>query len=403
MFHVPCKPFLIAVACVSICFNSVIISSADGLASLAAAAVRDKNYGDAYAAARKCAESPQRSFLLGVAALRLGRGDEALPLLVEAEQKLPLVADYAALYQAEALMKQKRYAEATAKAMSVPRTYPGTLLVRRADKLAADSMFGGGDYRGALKAYQTSLNSMQPEETRWMPCSNRHAAGRRSATRQGAAQVFRSIWLNNPASAQALQSQERMAGLGKSGVRAAGFTPDELLRRASVLFTLNEFTAALKSLAMIPTDGQPPGFASRVDFRTGMTHYRLRNFKLAEKYFLRASAGPAATISDEARFWGAKSLERQDQVEQADAIYMELVDKGRKQEFADDALLEVAGMRKSMGNYAEAARLFELFPRNFPDSKYVPALSGRPLGAAIWPATTRWPPKRSRCSSKTMV
>ncbi|MDR3581522.1 MAG: transglycosylase SLT domain-containing protein [Oryzomonas sp.] len=372
MFHAPYKPFLVALTGVSLCLPAAISSRADDLVSLAAAQFREKNYTDAYAMAKKCAESPQRSFLLGVAALHLGKGDVALPLLVEAEQKLPLVADYAALYQAEALMKQKRYAEAAAKAMAVARTYPGSLLIRRADKLAADSMFGAGDYRGALKAYQAFVEQYaaggDSVDALFLSARSREEIG----DKEGAAQVFRSVWLNNPTSAQAKQSRERLADLEKSGVKATGFTSEELFRRASSLYTRNEFTAALKALATIPTEGQPPGFASRVDFRTGMNHYHLRNFKLAEKYFLRATASPVADISSEARFWRAKSLERQGQDAQAYALYMELVGEGKQQGFADNALVEAAGLRKNMGSFAEAARLYELLPKSFPESKFVP-------------------------------
>jgi soluble lytic murein transglycosylase len=380
MFHAPYKPFLVALTGVSLCLPAAISSRADDLVSLAAAQFREKDYNDAYSLAKKSAESPQRSFLLGTAALRLGKGDEALPLLAEAEHKLPLVADYAALYQAEALMKQKRYAEAVAKAVSVARAYPGSLLVRRADKLAADSLFGAGDYRGALKAYQAFVEQYaaggDSVDALFQSGRSREAIG----DREGAAQAYRSVWLNNPASAQAKQSRERLADLEMSGVKAAGFAPEELLRRASSLFTRNEFTAALKTLATIPTDGQPPGFASRVDFRTGMTHYRLRNFMLAEKYFLGATASPVADISSEARFWRAKSLERLDQDAKAYALYMGLLDEGKKQEFADDALIEAAGLRKNMGSFAEAARLFELLPKSFPESKFAP----RAVWEAAW-------------------
>jgi soluble lytic murein transglycosylase len=372
MFHATYKPFLIALTGVSLCLPVAISSRAEDLVSLAAAQFRLKDYSDAYATAKKCAESPQRSFLLGVAALRLGREDEALPLLAEVEQKLPLVADYAALYQAEAMMKQKRYADATAKAVALARTYPGSQVVRRADKLAADSMFGAGDYRGALKAYQAFVEQFaaggDSVDALFQSARCREEIG----DKEGAAQVYRSVWLNNPTSAQAKQSRERLADLEKSGVKVAGFAPQELFRRASSLYNRNEFTAALKALATIPTDGQPPGFASRVDFRTGMTQYHLRNFKLAEKYFLRATVSPVADISSEARFWRAKSLERQDQDAKAYAIYMDLVGAGKHQEFSDDALNEAAGLRKNMGSFAEAARLFELLPKSFPESKLVP-------------------------------
>ena len=380
MFHVPYKPFLAVLTGVSLCLSAAIPSRADDPISLAAAKFRAKDYNDAYTMAKKCAESPQRSFLLGTASLRLGKGDEALPLLAEAERKLPLVADYAALYQVEALLKQKRYAEAAAKAVAVARIYPGSLLVRRADKLAADSLFGAADYRGALMAYQAFVEKYaaggDSVDALFQSARSREGIG----DKEVAAQVYRSVWLNNPTSAQAKQSRERLADLEKSGVKAAGFAPEELFRRASSLYTRNEFTATLKALATIPTDGQPPGFASRVDFRTGMTHYHLRNFMLAEKYFLRATVSPVADVSSEARFWRAKSLERQAQDAQAYAIYMELFGEGKGRQFADDALIEAAGLRKNMGSFAEAARLFELLPKSFPESKFVP----RAIWEAAW-------------------
>lgn len=376
MFHVPYRPFLAVVAGVSLCLSPAVSSLADDPISLAAAKFREKDYNEAYRVAGKCAESPQRSFLLGTAALRLGRGGEALPLLATAEQKLPLLADYAALYQAEALLKQKRYTEAAAKAAAVAKTYPGSLLVRRADKLAADSLFGAADYRGALKAYQAFVEKYaagsDSVDALFQSARSREGIG----DKEGAAQVYRSVWLNNPTSAQAKQSRDRLADLEKSGVKAVGFAPEELFRRASNLYTRNEFTAALKVLATIQTDGQPPGFASRVDFRTGMTHFRLRNFMLAEKYFLRATASPVADVCSEARFWRAKSLERQDQNAQAYDIFMELAGGGKQ--FAADALIEAARLRKSMGSFAEAASLFERLPKSFPESKFV--------SSAIWEA-----------------
>jgi len=379
MSHFPYKPSLAVLTGLSICLFAAISSRADDPISQAAAQFRKKDYNNAFTMAKKCVESPHRSFLLGTAAMRLGREDEALPLLAEAEHKLPLVADYAALYQAEILLKQKRYAEAAAKGLAVARIYPGSMLVRRAEKLAADSLFGAGDYKGALKAYTAFVEKYaaggDSVDALFQSARSREGIN----DKEGAAQVYRSVWLNNPSSAQAKQSRERLADLEKAGVKIPGFAPDELFRRASNLYTRNEFTAALKALSTIPTDGQPPGFASRVDLRTGMTHYRLRNFMLAEKCFLRAVASPVPDVSSEARFWRAKSLERQDQDAQAYAIYMELVGEGKGQQFADEALIEAAGLRKNMGSFAEAARLFEQLSKGFPESKF--------LSRAVWEAS----------------
>jgi soluble lytic murein transglycosylase len=371
MHHLLRKPFLITVAGAALLALTIISSRADDLLSRAGAYMREKDYDNAYASARTMAESPTRSFLLGVAALRLGKSGEALPFLEDAERKLPLAADYAALYQAEALLKQKKYAEAANKAAAVPKLYPASQLIRRSEKLYADILFEAGDYKGALKAFQlfvekyASGNDSQEALFRSAHC--REETGDKSS----AIKVYRSIWLNNPASIQAKKSRERLKELEKTDSRANVFSPEDLLQRASTLYARNEYSAAFHALQDITPDGQPAGFTTRMDFRMGMTHYRLKNWLQAEKILTRLSACTVPGIRSEARFWLAKTLERQDQTERAFGMYMELADEGKKQEFADDALIEAAGLRRSQGKYGEAARMFEKIINLYPDSKFV--------------------------------
>jgi len=109
-----------------------------------------------------------------------------------------------------------------------------------------------------------------------------------------------------------------------------------------------------------------------------MNQYRLRDWKQAEKSLVRAAGSPIPGIRSEARFWLAKTVERQDQNERAYAMYLELAAEGKKQEFADDALMEAAGMRRSQGAYSDAAALFERIVKSYPDSKFMPR--------AVWEA-----------------
>jgi soluble lytic murein transglycosylase len=366
------KSFLILLAGLSFLSLYIRASLADGLLSLAAAQFRDKNFVEAYILAGKSASSPQRSFLQGVSALRSGKPEEALALLGEAEQKLPLAADYAALYQVEALLKLKKYPEAVAKRAFFAKLYPTSLLLRRSEKLQADIYFEAGDFKEALKAFQIFVekypSGADSVDALFQSGRCREETGDKSA----AAQIYRSIWLNNPASAQVKKVQERLKDLEKAGIRTAAYTPEELMRRASSLFTQNEFSATLKTLEMIPLEGQPAAILSRIDLKTGMAYYRLRNYRQAEKALSRAAAGSVAGVSSEARFWLAKSLERQEQYERAFNMYMELAGEGRKQEFADDALIEAAGLRKSLGSYSESARICELVVKEHPDSRFAP-------------------------------
>jgi soluble lytic murein transglycosylase len=369
MRHFTARYLLAALSSGMIIYLVSIASGADDLVAQAAARFREKDFGGAAVLARKAADSPQRSFLLGITMLRAGKADEALPLLAEAEVKLPLLADYAALYQSEALLKLNKYPEAAGKASSIAKGYPGSLLVRRSEKLYADVLFESADYAAALKAYlgfvEKHPSGSDSVEALFQTARCREEVGDSS----GSAQVYRNVWLNSPTSGQSKKSRERLRELEKSGIKTAQFTAEELLRRASALASQNEFSNSNQTLQMIPADGQSAAVSARIDLRAGMNQYRLRNWKQAEKSLSKAIGSTLPGIRSEARFWLAKTQERQGQDERAFALYMELAGEGKKQEFADDAIMEAGGLRRNQGRYADAARLFEQVVNGYPDSR----------------------------------
>lgn len=365
------RPILISLAGISFFSSTFVSYCADDLLSQAAGLFRDKDYGAAYTLAEKSVESPQRSFLRGTAALRSGKPAEAVALLVESEQKLPLVADYAALYLAEAFMKLKKYPEAASRAASIAKLFPASQLIRRSEKLYADILLESADYKEALKAFQAFVEKYptggDSVDALYQTARCREELGNQA----GAVQTYRNLWINNPTAPQAQKSQERINELEKSGFRATPYSVDELLKRASYQYSQNEFTASLKTLESISLKEQPKDLVCRIELKTGMARYRLRQYKQAEKHLAKASASQLAGIASEARFWVAKALERQDQNDHALAIYTELASEGRKQEFSDDALMEAAALKRSLGQYAAAAKLYEQAVRLYPDSRIV--------------------------------
>jgi soluble lytic murein transglycosylase len=378
MFHTTRKPIIIALAGISLVSLVSLSCNADDLYTRAASLFSEKSYEESLSLARKSPDSPQRTFLMGISALRQGKTEESLSLLAEAEQKLPLVGDYAAFYQVEALIKLKKYSEASAKAATIRTFYPSSSLIRRAEKLRLDSFAAAGDYPGMLKLSQAFIEKYplgsDSVDALFLSGQSCEATGNKT----GAAQIYRSIWLNNPLAPQAKKSRERLKELEKGGVTFSPFTVEELLRRASAFSARNEFFQSQQTLQSISLEGQPAAVIDRVALRTGLNHYRLRSWKSAEKSLAKAAASSTPSIRSEARFWLAKSLERLELNERAFALFMELAAEGKKQEFADDALMEAAGLRKSMGNFSEASRLYEQVGKAFPESKAV--------GRATWEA-----------------
>ncbi len=363
------RPALQGLVGIIIIAGTAFSSVADDQLTRAAAQYREKDYGGAYASALKSSDSAQRLFVGGMAALRVEKFEEAAALLADAEKKLPLIADYAAYFQAEALLKLKKYPAAAAKAAAIPASFPSSKVVRRSEKLTADIQYEAGDFKGALKLYQAYIEKY-PSGSDAVDASYQAARCREeSADAGGAMLIYRTIWLNNPATPQAGKSQDRLKQLELSAVKPPPFTTEELLKRAATLYAQNEFSSSLKTLDMIPAALQSPADASRIDLRTGMAQYRLRQYKQAEKQFATAAASLLPGVRSEARFWLAKSLDRQDLKIKALALYLELAGEGKKQEFADDALIEAAALRRGLGQYTEAAGLFAQAVTLAPQSK----------------------------------
>ena len=372
MFQISHKKLCIALISPFL-FNLAVVASihADELFLQAAAQFQEKDFGEAYALALKSGDSPKVAFLGGVAALRLGKANEALPLLAGAENKLPLLGDYAALYQAEALLKLKKYAEASAKAASIPKAYPGSRLIRKSEKLFADIFVEAEDYKGASKLLQTFVEKYPSGSDSLEALYQLGRCREETGDKNGAVEIYRGLWLKNPAASQSKKADERLKALEKAGLKLVKYTPDELLRRAVALYSQNQFSRSLETLQSIPLENQTAAFVAQVNLRSGMALVRLRNYKHAEKFFSVLAGNSNPGIKSEGQFWLAKALERQGLDEKAFALYMELVAQGKKQEFSDDALMEAAGLRKGMARYSEAAKLYEQLLKDYPESKFI--------------------------------
>ncbi|MDD2310254.1 MAG: transglycosylase SLT domain-containing protein [Desulfuromonadaceae bacterium] len=335
---------------------------------------RDKDFAGAYTSAGKSSDLTHRSFVRGMAALRMEKFEEAVALLADAEQKLPLIADYAAYFQAKALLKLKKYPEAAAKAASIKPSFASPRMVRLSEKLYADILYESGDYKGALTSYQTFM-AKYPSGGDVADAGFSSARCREeSADINGAAQIYRSIWLNNPASPLAARSQERLERLELSGIKLPQYSQEELLARAATLYAQRQYSASIKTLEMIPAASRPQAVANRINLRTGMALYRLRRYKQAETEFMTAAVSTLPEVRSTARFWLAKSLENQGDKERSLVMYLELAGEGKKEKFADDALIEAAGLKRGLGKYAEAACLYDQAARLSSDAKAAPQL-----------------------------
>lgn len=354
-------------------------ASTDGQTGKAAEMLKKQQNQDAFNAAQKLPVSGERSLISGVAALRLGRNDDAVAHLADAEKLFPLLADHAASLRAEALFRLKRHREASQLATATARSTHAPHLARRLEKLAADALLEAGDFKEALQAYRafTTRHSLGRDSVdaayqaaRCMDLLGDHA---------GAIKEYREIWLKHPTSAQADKIQAHLKNLEKSGnAKANSFTAEELLQRATLVLAAGKASDAAWALAAIPRENLPDDLLAHIELKSGQAAIKQRKYTLAEKFLARSSGSSTATVRDESRLALARVEERINRPDLALARLLSLaVQKGP---LADDALLGAALIHKHAGRYSEAAILFERLSREFPKSE----LYSRALWEMSW-------------------
>lgn len=368
--HLPCQIRMIF--CTLLLCIAYPVSGADDTVAKVAALMRTKEYTKAEAFVSKAPASPERSFMLGLIALRQNRADEALRHLKGVEQSLPLIADYTALYQAEALLKLGKHQEASAMTASLEKHYPASILLRQARKLNADSLYQSGNLTAAATAYQTFVDTYpgggDTVEALFAAAGCKEATG----DTKGALSIYRLLWLNHPQSVQASRADERRRELEKNGSHSRPYTAEELLKRADILYNSSSYSKALQTLELISREHLPSHTLFQIDLKSGKAEYRLRNRKQAEKLFARAAAtSPLPALTAEARYWQAQALERLGQDEQAYAIYAELAAEGKKHDYVDDSIMASAAMRKEQGRFKEAIALYDRISREYPHSSFL--------------------------------
>ncbi|MBT1075440.1 transglycosylase SLT domain-containing protein [Geobacter grbiciae] len=323
---------------------------------LAKAAVRLKlkdNRG-ALDNAMNAVDSPEKNLIAGVAAYRLEEWVKAAELLGKAASELPLVADYSLFWQADALYRIARYDEALETVKRLLHERPESPLVRRSRMLQADILFARGDLKEAQAIYIRFVESYPSGRdsvtAMYQSARCREGLGEKAK----AVQELRNLWLTYPASPVAEDAEESMRQLERQGFPASPSTADELFRRASTLYSVGRYQQAVKAFDAIPLANQTADFIARVTFKSGQALYKARQRKDAERTFARLLEKELKpSLSEEARFWHAKSLEGIGKSEDAINAYLKITEASPRGELADEALLEAAFIRKFQGRYQD--------------------------------------------------
>lgn len=337
----------------------------------AAAFLRNNQNQEALQAALAAPSDGPRNLVAGEAALRLKRYDEAIRYLSDAEHSYPLLADIAASLKADALYGQKKYREAAAAAGSAAKLSPIPAISRRMEKLAADALFAAGDLRPALAAYRqfTARHNLGRDsvDALFQTALCQEQLGDLSQ----AIQVYRSIYLQHPASSAAPKALEQLKSLEKKGRKeATAFTAEEQFQRGALLLANNQPNAAAWAFAGIPRTNLSDELLARIELKSGQAAIKQRHYSLAEPFLKRALTSKTQTTRDEARLMLARLEERQGASDKALARLLSLASE--RGPLADDALLEAALINKHNGHFSDAAQILQRLIKEFPTSDLKP-------------------------------
>ncbi|HZZ84599.1 MAG TPA: transglycosylase SLT domain-containing protein [Anaeromyxobacteraceae bacterium] len=345
------------------------------------------------AAALAGTRRPEARYLRGVALVEADRGAEAAVALRGLGEELPELVDRIAWWRGRALDRADRQREAL---VEYARVQPGSLFWAQARVASARDLRALGEPREAQAALAPILAAPSPDEpSRGDPAaealqlSGELLAGSGAPVELARARrAFLDCWAVHPLTAAGAACAVELRRLPGDAGRPPPL--EDVVRHAEALVEANRNDTALRELApVLPTlapagPGEP--VACRARFAAGKalrrTHQHSRAVEalrpvaeLCEDASLRARASyllaqsalvvspdegiaayrrmarefPDHALADDALFFAADQLARQDQPEEARRVLTELLEQHPRTEFRGEALFRLAWMDKRAG------------------------------------------------------
>lgn len=336
--------------------------------------LKKKEYSAARDYALQARPTAARDFVLGVAAYRLEKWDEAERALAGTADGFSLLGDFSLYYRASALSHLSRPDEALPLLDRLRKEYPESPLFRSALLLSSDLLFRKGDYQGALDSYRR-FSVAYPSGNDTLKARHRAAVCREKlGDPAGAVSELRALWLAQPGKGVAAEAEADLARLAGTGLTVAPYTGEELLNRALVLLDRRSYREAAAALVAIPPESLPEQLRGKLAFKTALALYRAKRNRDAEEAFARLSSqqSPYPEYTVEAAYWHACVLDRTGRDSDAEAAFMKVAENSPGSDLADDALFQAALIRKGAGEHGKAIALFRRLATGYPSSSHVP-------------------------------
>jgi soluble lytic murein transglycosylase len=328
-----------------------------------------KDYQGVVNSATTLPDSAIKDFLLGMAELKLGSWEKAVPLLGNSAEKLPILLDYSMYNQAYALYRLARYPESLSVLRVLHKSKPDSPLTRNAEKLLADTLFESGNFTDAIDSYQRFIEKYPSGSDSLDSMYQIAKCSQQMGSIPSAVNTLRSIWLNYPASPFSDKAEKDLKKLSESGARIRPATTDELIKRGNTLFDLRRYDRAEETFTSLLESNKNADIRLRLMLKIGQSRYRQRKYKSTEQ-ILRELLDRATTreISEEGRMLLSKTLDKLGRDDEAIACYLQLANNSQGSSLADQALLAAYFIKKFQNRKSEALEFLKRMETGFPKS-----------------------------------
>ncbi len=256
----------------------------------------------------------------GLTALDAGANDTAGRLFARTRQTHPIIADHAARWEAEALLRAGHPEEAAERATEAAAANPRGLLAGALARIEAESHSRLGEHEAARNAWMRAAKLESDHDDR----AELLARVARSYESEGDATSARDTWLEvwselpeTPSGAESIAELERL----DTGPGPRRGDPAILRARCDALTDQRRNEAALETCSVARSKTRDASGARLLDRRRADLLFRLRRYSEAHRAY-------AALPDREARFRAARSLARSGRSEESISVF-EALGKGK--------------------------------------------------------------------------
>jgi soluble lytic murein transglycosylase len=314
------------------------------------------------------APSPLQRYREAHVALAGGEYARARTILDELPHDF-LLADYAAFFAAEALLREGDEAQAVARYRAFMERFPDSLLLPQAQLAAHDTVFRLGQWAEAEREARRFLARVpaHPEAGRILV----RLAEARAAQGQVAEAIadLRRRWIEAPASAWGEAARESMDDLARrAGLPVAPLTVEEQFLQAQRLADAGEQSAAVRLLEGLLAQGPEPAVRHRALARLAPMLGRLARSDEAIARLDAALAEPATPSRAALMYELGRLLLRGGQTGRGALMFERLLAEHPEAGNVSDVLLQLARARAELGQFDAARESFHGVITRYPDS-----------------------------------